>query len=77
MLKNAEQFFKDWDMYCLFKNPATGYSLYTKDEYEEYLAYMDQHEAEQEAENAWLRHAESASYDDMAFERYEWERMYP
>lgn len=76
LMKNPQQFFKDFDDYCFWKNPING-GLYSKEDYEEYLLrlnYEEQHEAEQYAENAWLRHAEQASYDDMAFEKYEWER---
>ena len=75
-MKNAQEHYKLWDQYCWFENPKNGFSLFSKEEYE-HMVYQDEvHQAEMEAENAWLRKAEQASYDDMAFEKWEWERMY-
>lgn len=76
-MKNTELFFRDYDEYCFFKNPANGFGLFTKDEYDEYIHQCEMDEevqAEIEAENAWLRKAESASIDDYGFERWEFER---
>lgn len=53
-------YYKVWDEYC--EGP-----LMTAEEYD----YYGQHKAEMEAENAWLKHAEMATYDDYGFEKYE------
>lgn len=75
-MRNPEKFFKDWDNYCWFQNPKNGFGLMTKEEYDQMEAEADYDRSCIEAENAWLRKAESANYDDMAFEKWEWERMY-
>jgi hypothetical protein len=69
-MKNAQEFFKIYDEYC-------SSHLMTKAEYDQYCQeqdYNEQHEAEQYAENAWLRHAESQY--DYDFERWEQGRVY-
>ena len=71
-MKNPELFFKDWDDYCFFQNPKNGYPLLSQEEYYEMNQHMEEHQAEMEAEGAWLRHAERTTLDDMGFE--EWER---
>ena len=73
---NPQEFFKIYDDYCFFQNPANGFGLMSKDEYHEYMCCQAEYEAEQYAESAWLRHAEMGSMEDYAFERYEHERMY-
>lgn len=76
-MKNAQEFFEMYDSYCWFTNPVNGFPLMTKAEYDYYCQeqdYNDQHEAEQYAENAWLRHAESQY--DYDFERWEQGRVY-
>lgn len=75
--QTREEFYKDWDSYCFFKNPKNGFPLMTKEEYDYYVQfemYKDEHEAEIEAENAWLRHAENQV--DYGFEQWEHSRLY-
>lgn len=73
---DLHEYYKIYDQYCWFENPANGFALFTKEEYEMMVAQDEEHQAEMEAENAWLRKAEETTYEDMAFEKYEWERMY-
>jgi hypothetical protein len=76
MKMTTQEHYEMWDDYCFFKNPSNGYALMTKDEYLMMEEYAEQEYAEQQAENAWLRQAEMATYDDMAFEEYEHSRLY-
>lgn len=72
-MRDKEQYYKDWDDYCWFSNPKNGFPLMSIKEYDEYcqrLQYEDEHEAEQYAENAWLRKAEQGIDDGFD----EWER---
>jgi len=70
-----QDFFKDYDDYCWFSDPKNGSPLMTSQEYQDYVEYMyqaEEHQAEMEAENAWLRKAEEGIDD--GFDRWEWER---
>lgn len=76
-MKDPAEFFKLYDDYCFFKNPKNGFPLFTLEQYREYeheLELDEECRAEQEAENAWLRHAENQV--DEGFERWEWSRLY-
>ena len=69
--------YQDYDDYCYFTDPKNDPSLMTQKEYDLYcqrMQYEDEHEAEQYAENAWLRYAEN-QYDP-GFEQWEHSRMY-
>lgn len=69
-MRNAQEFFEMYDEYC-------SSHLMTKEEYDYYCQeqdYNEQHEAEQYAENAWLRHAENQV--DPGFEQWEHSRLY-
>lgn len=74
-MRNAQEFFEMYDSVCFHKNPKNESPLMTKEEYDYYVQFMmynDQHEAEQYAENAWLRHAENQV--DYGFEQWEQSR---
>jgi hypothetical protein len=68
---DIQTFYKIYDQYCLFKNPVTGFALMTKDEFDEMCYWDEVHQAEQDAENAWLVHAERTTNDDIGFEQHE------
>ena len=68
--QSKEEFYSDWDVYCFHKDPKNGYALMTQDDYYQMNQYEAEHEAEQYAENAWLRKAEQGIDDGFD----EWER---
>jgi hypothetical protein len=77
-MKNPAKFFELYDEYCncAAAHELSGYGLMTEQEYAEFKSHEEEAEAEMYAESAWLRHAERTTYEDMAFEKYEHERMY-
>jgi hypothetical protein len=62
------------EIYLYHTNPANYSPLLTQEQFYEQNAMNAQHEAEQYAENAWLRAAELPTNDDLAFEQWERER---
>ena len=69
-----QEHYKMYDQYCWFKDPSNGYGLLTEQELAEMEMYDYEARAEQEAENAWLRKAESQC--DPGFEQWEHSRLY-
>ena len=78
MKLNPQKFFKLYDEYCncCVAQELSGYGLMTEQEYAEFKYYEEEHQAEMDAENAWLRKAEMGTLDDYGFDRWEHERMY-
>ena len=68
--QTRDQLLNDYKDYCWFSDPKNGSPLMTQEDYWQMSAYEEEHEAEQYAENAWLRKAEEGIDDGFD----EWER---